>query len=86
MNLLFNTIRLVQLLKRDAKMINQVHLQEEINYKPLENPQLLRDNPVFECSYLERNAEWVEHSAEPVRQFINLRWVALLYPTSREDY
>jgi len=58
----------------------------KIDYKPLENPQLLRDNPAFECGYLERNAEWVEHSAEPVRQFINLRWVALLYPTSREDY
>ncbi|MDO8812360.1 MAG: hypothetical protein Q7J38_10090 [Gallionella sp.] len=86
MNLLFNTIRLVRLLKRDAKMTNQVRLQEEFNYKPLENPQLLRDNPVFECGYLERNAEWAEHSAEPIRQFINLRCVALLYYMSCEDY
>lgn len=39
----------------------------------------------FQAIKLEKNAERVELSAEPVRQFINLRWVALLYP-SYEDY
>jgi hypothetical protein len=58
----------------------------EVDYKLLENSQLLRDNLVFECGYLGKNAEWVEHSAEPVIQFINLRWVALLYHMSCEDY